>query len=231
MAIALVQTKKGNGGGYVNSNAITLTSSVTAGNTLILGFTAGYNNSIASITDNQSNTWTLIANNPNSSTTDRRSWLYYAQNVAGGSTTITIVFTSGQFADSSTIVREYSGLATTSVLDQFATGNSGTGYVNSHTTSATATTTQANELVVAFVGSGGSASPAFSAGSGYGNITEQQGFDLYTYSAMEDKIVAATGTQTGTFGSTAYVRSQTIVATFKEAVAPTSNTTNFFQFI
>jgi len=218
--IALVQTKKGNAGSYSNTNVQAFDSNVTAGNLIVLFIAAGAANTIASIADTLTNTYTLI---DTAVGTDRATWMYYAKNIAGGANTITVTYTSGRFPDSIVIAREYSGLDTVTPFDQTAKGNSGVSYVNSHTTAASSNTTQANELVVVGVGSGGSTSPLFTAGSGYGNNTTQDGFDLYTYAAMEDKTISATGAQTGAFDSTGYVRSATIVATFKAKLSPLLN--------
>lgn len=229
MAISLAQTQSGNSGGYNNTNAQTFGSDITAGNFIVLAITAGVAETIDSVVDTRSNSYTLVTSDASA---ERTTWLYYAQNIAGGSCTITVTFGSGQFPDSIVQAREYSGLATSSVLDVSVSADSGTDYVNSHPSGTTATTTQADELAIAVVGSSGSTSPVFTVPSGYGNLLEQDGFDAFTYSAIADRILTATGTQSATFGSTEFVRSQTILATFKEAVAaPSTVFGSFFMFM
>lgn len=225
--MALLQTVQGNGGGYVNSYTKTLTS-VTSGSQLHIWLTAGSADTIGSITDDKSNTWVL---DETSTGTDRRTWHYRVTSAVVGTTVVTITFGAGQFPDSVIFLREYSAMDTTSPLDQDTSNSSTTNYVNSHDTGTTATTTNANDVIMAAVGSSGGTSPIFTVPSGFGNLATQSGFDLYTYGAIADKTVSATGTQTAVFGSTEYVRSQSMIGAYKIASAPAGNTTNFFQFI
>lgn len=215
--MALVQTKSQSSGGYVNSYTVAFTSNVTAGSLLVLNLTAGVADTISSITDGRSNTWTSGATTANSETGERKTWMYYVKNAASGATTVTITFTAGMYPDSAVIMREYSGMDTTSPLDQTSTANDGASYVQTHSAGTTGTTTQASELIILGGGCSAAADPVFAAGSGYGNVVQQKGFDLYTYSVMTDKVVSSTGTQTGNFTTTSYVRGQGYIATFKFA--------------
>lgn len=210
--IQLVQTKSQNAGSYSNTNVATLTSNVTAGNLLVLGLTAGSADTVSSITDNQSNTWTLAASNTG---TDRQTWIYYAKNVNGGSTTVTVTFAASTFPDSCLTIREYSGLDRTSPLDKTASANDGTSFLTTHDTGTTAATTQANELAVAVVGSSGSSDPVFAAGTNYGHLQQQNGFDVFTYQGMTDRILTATGTQNTNMTTTGSVRGEGVLVTFK----------------
>jgi hypothetical protein len=188
---------------------------VTAGNLLVLVLTSGAADTISSIADDKGNTWNLAVSVAAST---RKTYIYYAMNAAAGATTVTVTYTAGQFPDTHYFIREYSGIATTSALDKTASNSNGTGYTDSHSTGTTAATTQANELVVAAVGSDANGDPTYTAPTGYADF-ESQGGQTYTWGACDDKIVSATGTQTATFGSTAYVNSQGAIATFKEAAA------------
>jgi hypothetical protein len=221
MAIALVQTKSGNAGNYANTDAQTFTSNVTVGSLLVMCITSGAADTIASVADTRGNTWTLVSA---AASADRSTWLYYAANAVAGATTVTVTYTSGQNPDSAMIIREYSGVATTSPLDVSAVGNDGTAYNQAHSTAATSTTTGASDLVVV-AGGVSAASPTYAAGSGYGNLVSQAGFDLYTSSVMEDQILTAAGAQTGAYSTTSYVRGEAIVAAFKAASAGGSTKT------
>lgn len=218
MAISLIQTATGDSGFYTTSGTVTLGSNVTAGNTLFLTVTNGSANTYT-VADNRSNTWVKITE----ATGERRTELWIVKVANAGSTTVTITINSG--ADTALILREYSGL-TSDPYDVSAIGSNPTSYVQTHSSAATATTAQANELVLC-VGGGTDSNPTYAAGSGYGNLISKGGQDLYTSSVMTDKIVSATGTQTGTFTTTAFMRGETIVATFKEASL--TNTSRFFQ--
>ena len=229
-APAIVQTKSQNGGGYVNSFTSTFTTSVTSGNTIIMYLTGG-NGDIPTITDNQGNGYFEVA----STTDERRTWMYTAYNVTGGTVTVTMQNTPGVFSDFSLIMREYSGLTTTNPLDRNATGNDGGAYIQTHTSNPTGTTAQASELVVGCGGSSGSTYVGWSAGSGYGNLATQDGFDLYTYGAMEDLILSSIGTPAASFSTIEYVRGQVITGTYKASgaspVSPPSNIRAFFNGI
>lgn len=232
--MALIQTKSGNGGNYSNTNVQTLTSSVTAGNKLILSIVAGAADTIGSISGN-SNTYTLITNF--AITSDRQVWLYYVEAANAGSTTVTVTYGAGQFPDSVVIIREYSGLVSSGSLDKTALSSNTSSYTTTHTTAASAATTQADELVIVAGGNSGNAPSGYSAGSGYGNLVTQNGFDLYTYGMMEDATVSSVGAQTGTYSTTQNVIGIVILATFKiasvgpspiAATTQTLNTNTFF---
>jgi hypothetical protein len=210
--ISLIQTAKGNGGGYVNSVNVALGSNASAGNALLMGIVTHYPVS-PTITDSRGNSWNLAVEIASS---ERKAALYYAKNILAGATTVNLAFSG--FYDTAVILREYSGLDLVSPLDVSASGQSGLNYVNSQTTSPTGTPTSNNQLVIAVAGVNHN-NPIFAAGSGYGNLTSQAGFDLYSSVAMEDKIIATAAAQTGVFSTTEYVVSATVVATFKEAVA------------
>jgi hypothetical protein len=217
MAIALVQTKTGNGGGYANTNVQALATAVTAGNMLVLGVTMGSADTIASVTDNRGNAWTLVTSSSNG---ERAVWLYYVKSAKAGATTVTVTFGSGMYPDSALVVREYSGLGASASIDKFATGSDGTNYVQVHPAGTTAATSAANELVVVVAGASDK-TPGWSLGSTYGNLALQAGFDLYSSVAMQDKVVSATGTQTGSMNTTSYVRGIGVIATFQADVVST----------
>lgn len=225
-AHAPVQTKVCNGGNYVNTYNCTFDAPVTAGNLITYTLTSGSANTIGSIAGN-SNTYTLATSTTTSG--DRTNWLYYAKNVNGGTTTVATTFGAAQFADSALIMREYSGLDRTSPLDQVVAGNDVSSFLQTHTTPASGVTSQANELIV--VGGGASASSSavsYAAGSGYGNLTTQNGYDIFTSSFLEDKTVSTTGTQTGTWTSTGFVKGLTTLATFKDAAVSATSTNAIF---
>ena len=231
-AISLVQTKKGDSGGYSNSFNFSMTSDITSGNTLIINVTSGNTDTFDSVTDSCSNTYTAAGSSANSETGERKSTLYYSKITTGGACTITVTYSAGLFPDTAYIAREYSGLDTSDPLDKTSSANDGANFNQTHDAGTTAATTQNDELVILYGGSSGDASPTFAAGTGYGNGTEQKGFDLYTYAFMSDKTVSSTGAQSGNFTSTGFVRGQGGIATFKAAAAPVAatGTPAFIQF-
>jgi hypothetical protein len=214
-AATLVQTAQG-GYGYVNSFTQSFTSNVGAGDMIVIAETSGSANTISSITDSQGDTYTLIASNLVAS--NRQTWMYYAYNVTGGATTITVTLGSGQYADNSFIAREYSGLATGNPLDVY-TSNADSSAGTTHFTGTTAATTQPTELVVVASGLGDVQEPGWSIAS-YSDLVHQKGSDVYTYEAMADNSVSSTGTQSGTFTTADTEQGQSIIATFKISSAP-----------
>lgn len=227
MSIALTQTAQG-GYGYVNSFTQAFTSSVASGSMLVAEITAGDANTVSGFSDNVNGNWTLIASDLN--TGQRQTWLYYLPNAASGSTTITVTWGSGQFADANIIAREYSGL-TAAPLDKSAHANDAGSFVTTHPTGTTAATSFAAELVVVAAGCSDSQDPTWGAPSGFSNLTTQKGSDAFTYGAMADRIVSSTGTQGGSFTTADSVVGQGIVATFKGAVQPSAANSGFLTFI
>lgn len=213
---AIVQTVSGNGGGYVNSYTISVTP--TAGDTLIMTLTSGAADSGYTVTDNKNNTWTKRQGVINSG--QRLTDIWDEQNVASGATTITITFMAGQFNDSAYILREYSGLTTTS-YDTGAIGNDYGAFIQSHTSSTTPTTAQASEILVGGGGCANTGTPTSVAGSGYGNGLEQKGFDNFTWDFMEDQSVSSVGTQVATWSTTAFATCETVIGTYKTTTAST----------
>jgi len=218
MAISLVQTAKKNGGNYVTSTTLSFASNVAAGSLIVLfiGSGADAGSAIASVTDNRGNTYSKIQDGTNGV----KGEMWYAKNAAAGATTITISFTSN-YHDISVIAREYSGIDTTAPLDKQQEAND-SDWLQSHSSGATPTTSQADELVLgAYVGD---ANSTYTAGSGYGNLTSQNGYDAWTSIAMEDKTVSATGAQTATFGSAEWLKGYCCAATFKASAGGTPAT-------
>ena len=219
ITIQLEQSKAVTGTGYVNSLNIALDDSVLDGSLLVLGIAREIATSgvVVSVEDNNGNTWNKIDASSAEGYTGGELW--YVQNANAGSTTVTVTITASQFHDLVLICREYSGIATTGALDVH-TWDEDADFVQSHSSGATSSTSTDDQLVVGF--SSGTEKPGgYSAGSGYGNLIEQGGFDDFRSAAMEDKIISSTGTQTATFTSTAYMQCINMVATFKKDTAGT----------
>ncbi len=164
--------------------AVSYTASQTAGDTNIVVVGWGDTSStISSVTDSKSNSYALAVG-PTSGTGLRQS-TYYARNIAGGSTTVTVTFNKAA-AYPDVRILEYSGLDASTPLDK-AVGAAGSGTTAN---SGTVSTTTASELIF---GAGTSGSSFTGAGSGftsrminrYGNIAE-------------DKTVASTGSYNAT---------------------------------
>lgn len=141
MTISLVQYKVFQGAG--TTAQVTFDSNVTAGNLLICATSIYHNNTpyTITITDNRGNTWVETSDN-NYSVQDTGG-LAYAQNAAGGATTITVTPNSNTGGWCTVVVAEVTGVETTA-FDQ-SNQNAAT---STSWTSNNITTTQAEEFVV-----------------------------------------------------------------------------------
>jgi hypothetical protein len=220
MAIALVQTQTGTSSS--TTLGLTWSGNTTTGNLIVISIVT--TSTLSSIVDSQSNTYSVVGSTLTANTDNN--YTYYAKNITGG-TTPTVTITIASTAEIDAIVREYSGLDTSSPLDQVAGASAG--FSTSPSSGATSTTTQADELVIGW-SAAASNNPTYVLGSGYGNLSTQNGTGGGI--AMEDKIVAATGAQTATFTS-AFVFWTCGVASFKGASAAPAGpkTLNNYQFI
>jgi hypothetical protein len=183
--IAFVQVKSATPQTASASVAVTFTTAQTLGNLNVV--VVGWNDTtstISAVTDSRGNTYTL-AIGPTTGTVLSQS-IYYAKNIAAGTNTVTVTFNkAAAFVDIRAL--EYSGLSTTSPLDQTA------GAVGSGTTasSGAATTTSANELIF---GAGMTANVFTGAGTGFtSRIITTPDADI-----AEDSTVAATGSYSAT---------------------------------
>jgi Galactose oxidase-like, Early set domain/Glyoxal oxidase N-terminus len=168
-----------------SSVAVTYSSTQTAGNLNIVAVGWGdTTSSISSVTDSKGNTYTRAVGP--TSTTRLQHAIYYAKNIAGGSSnTVTVKFNQAA-AYPDVRILEYSGLDTSSPLDvtAAATGN------GTSASSGSATTTSANELIF---GAGNSANNYTAAGSGFANRI----INVYG-SIAEDELVSSSGSYAAT---------------------------------
>jgi len=111
-----------------------------AGNLVTLRITAPHGSTVSSVTDNLSQTYSL-ATSVDSGSGGWITALYYVAGTQAGVTQITVTY-SASVADWHGAVMEYSGLATSSPLDDACSNHS-------TTISCSLTTTAANDLVVA----------------------------------------------------------------------------------
>jgi len=210
-------------GGSGTSQALTLSTGCSAGNTVILSFGARATSlPTVTVTDSRSNTWTvdsgpLIGSNNLCLVASTR------QNTATlqSGDTITVDFgavTPGQARI--WMVEEFSGLATSSYLNVTDDGTAASG--TSVTTGTTAATDTNDELVMAAC-CYGSGVPSFTKDGTYSAFTttyqncvaDSDGFNKSL--GHEYKIVASTGTQEATATLSASTSWQIVLATYRIA--------------
>jgi hypothetical protein len=180
----------------------------TGGNLLALGVVWRANTAtISTVTDNQGNTWqTGIAKTTNIDGIQG----FYAENVVGAATTITITW-SAVTTQKRAIVHEYSGRATTGALDAgVGLGQTDPGTGTDAVTSGAATVSQGSDVFGC--SSDSNSEPAFAAGTGYTLGT--------TVSGTADEYAAnvSSGSRAVTFTSNiSYADPVTILMAFKVA--------------
>jgi hypothetical protein len=129
--------------------------------------------------------------------------IWYAPNISGAATTVTINVSGGSGFDSTAVVAQYDGILSASALDKTATS---TGTNTAAFTGATATTTQANELWIGGIGLADNVSFSSPTNSftSFANVNSGGSSTRSTIYALE-RIVTATGAAAsgGTVSATA----------------------------
>jgi hypothetical protein len=182
----------------------------TAGNLIIAFVRMSTTSQTVAITDSHGNPY-VQAVAAVQSTDGSQVRLFYARNILGGANTVTATF-SGTNTHPWLAIYEYSGLSTTSPLDQTASASGGGTAASSGAT--LLATTSANELVFAGLGLPSSYAGAPTAGNLFIIMQSQAGAGT-SQAANESKLVTATGTQTGTFTLSTSAFWSAVVATFK----------------
>ncbi len=213
MALAFVNSTNGglNNGGTTTALAADAQTH-TAGNLLVVGirYFKDAGQTITSIMDTASNSYFQAIEDVNAGNDSNQLW--YAKNINGNASNVVTVNFSAGAAYCDVIVMQYSGADLSSPLDTTAGG----GHTSAGTTTSDAfTTTQADEVIVA-CGQLAQLNSAWSAGSGYGDLTPSPN----DVAAMQDKIVSSIQTSvTASMDNSGNGGKSITVATFKMAGA------------
>jgi hypothetical protein len=213
-ATAVLSQTGGTTQGGASSISASLSSS-QAGNVIIVCIQTAANLS-TSVTDNQSNSYTLATRATRSGSEVS---IYYAYNTTGGVTNVTGTF-AGWSTVSRMIVAEYSGLSVSNPLDRVASYDNGWNGGASFTSSSTAATTQSDELLIGCAGDIYGSAATFTSGSNYtGQRTQGSLF-------FEDRIVSTTSayTATGSHSLSSGYEFLVSLATFKINTTPSDST-------
>jgi hypothetical protein len=189
-------------------NSVTL-NGTTAGNFLVVSASWADTTSDPTVSDTASNTWNplpVLRGPAGQAPTSIK--LFYAMNIAGGNTTITL---SSSPADVGIHAVEYSGVATGTSVDVTNTAVAAAG---STTPTSGSFTPTAGDLIYVIFADEGTAQSTINAGSGYALITATGNH----VDGSEDNLSATAGAQTASFtlGTTTYSWAL-YVATFKPA--------------
>lgn len=181
----------GDGGTTGTTRAVSITA--TTGSTLKVVVAWYGSQTISSVADG-TNTYTQDVASDAGSTEKVAIWS--AHNITGGSLTITVTMSStGSY--NVTYVSEFTGLTSSGSLECSATGSA----TGTSITTSNCTTTTANTMVLAAYAYGGGGTTTTTAGTGYTiptNGVYENGTAMVA-SAVEYKIISATGTHNGTF--------------------------------
>jgi len=120
-APALVQFKRAASTAGPATISAAFTSDVTAGNLIVVTAMDDNGGQISSITDSRGNTYQQATSTAWVGT-GRRTFVWYAYNVAAGATNVTTTFAAG--AQANMLIHEFSGLLTTDPLDSKGTAKS-----------------------------------------------------------------------------------------------------------
>ena len=195
-------------------------SNVTAGGLLVCYIYA--NHGISGVADSRSQTFTAAVNVTDNATYSLA--IFYYANTTAGADTVTVTFL-GAITYASLQCSEYSGVATSSPLDKFAS-NSQTdpGTASNAVTSGSVTTTTDGQLIVGWTSALVVGSGTVSAGTGYTGRT-----NVFNDTLHEDRVQASAGSIAATFttnnATSDYI---TLIATFKAASATGSTQRGLF---
>lgn len=199
--------------GVSGTTTATFGSAITTGNLVVgaLNLTST-TDTLTSISDG-TNTYTVLDRFQGASTL----WFYtfYKANVTGGPTTITI--STSNSANAQIIADEFSGLTTSSPLDQHTRQEQST----TTPSSGSVTTTVAGELIYSVCSGDAVSNPTFAAGSGYTLIVQLQGNTGNTFGiGSEYQIQGSAGSISATWSTSVSEDYVVFLQTFTPAGAP-----------
>lgn len=210
----------GSGNAASGTTATTAAFNTTGANTLHAVAVCRGAQPTATFSDSQTNSWTVNeTTSANTGDGDVTIASARAFNItASASHTVTITWSASCGSSLAVAAASYSGLITTDPFDVDA-GDTWTSTATP-TSNTTATTTQANELVIGSFVSTNCTSTTVTAGSGYTERVESAtGGSVFACVAIEDKNVSSTGTQVADFALSPARVSAVHVATYKDAAA------------
>jgi len=193
-------------GSNVTSVSVAFPAANTAGNLIIAFVRMNTTSATVNVTDTLGNTYVdavaQVQSNDHSQV-----HLFYAKNAFGGANTVKATFSSSN-SHPWLAIYEYAGLNAATPLDKTAHAQ---GRSTSPSTTATPTTTSANELVFAGFGFPSAYTGTQTAGSGYTLVQNDTGTSP---AATESKLVTSTGSYTATFNLNSSANWSAVVATF-----------------
>jgi hypothetical protein len=209
--------------GSGNTESATFANPVGAGDTVcgVVDIAFSSSGSITSVTDDKSNTYTVLDTQSNVSNSFAGS--FCLANITNGPSTITVTYSSDVTGYATVILAEYSGVASVSAVDVHTSAQqAGVGTGTNAVTSGNATTTANGDLIFGVAASlnGGAGSYFTSSGTGFTQRTQtiqSSSFALTT----EDLVQPTAGAIAATFtASTSGLSWGTFLVALKAGASP-----------
>lgn len=198
MAYTFVQGNASGGFGAVTARGVTLTSTVGVGNTILGMVTYASTDSITSITDDKSNTYTIIDTDTNTPDGSKQT-SFWLLNITNSPQTITANFSIASVS-TQIVVDEFSGVSASAVIDAHAiTVQTSPGTGTDGVSSGSIVTSSNGDLIWAAVVDQHSTSPTISAGTGFTTGTNAAPF---LKSVSEYQTQSTAGSIAATFTTT-----------------------------
>jgi hypothetical protein len=207
-----IQSKTGNQSGYVTTPLnVALDNPVTAGNFIALCIIN--NGGSASPTDSQGNTYIKVEEGTTGG--GAVSSLWYAYNVNGGATTVTVDM-GASYTDTVIIIQEFDGVLSTADPLDVSEGTQEVGFASSHTSGNTATPSEDYQLVIGIYNCTNSAATiSITGGSSLGGLLQDNGGDVYAKVSMAHFVMSTAAVQNAAFTTSTTTNGFCAVATFK----------------
>jgi hypothetical protein len=222
VAATRIQTKS-TSGQNVNTLSLTLDSTTGAGNFLAIVVTCYYAGANAhtpwTVSDNNGSTVTQAVTDEQDDGSNQLTRIYYTENIAGRAGHQVSWASAGGNTYVILTVIEYSGVATTSSLDQ-TTGQHQLS-ASSYSSGATGSTTQADELLLG-VHHVNDTSTTWTPDSGWGTVVRQTDGSFHQHQVQE-RLVSSTGTYASSGTASGTISTVGVIATFKAAAGGGGN--------
>ena len=220
MSIVFLQAKTADSGSsYLNSFTIT-PAAVNPGDFLLLSIADSADHAaVTAITDSMGNPWLRWFSSP-TRIGDHYLEVWYTSVNSGGTPTITV--TTDKYVAATLILRAYSGVDASNMLDTFTVAKD-TAYVQSHGVSTSSPIVTGDAVISGYMST--AVGDNYTAGSGYANLVSDS-VPNYVTQATQDNINAAGGTASSSIATSQYAEGVAWIAAIKPAVftAPSAPT-------
>lgn len=209
MAISVVNRNKGNDAATTGTVTATFPSNSLNNTLIVIGVADAASTTLATPTDSAGNAYTLVQTYTGL-TVNMKCWVNYSCAISVTTNTVSM---GDSFNDAGMFIFEVAGLASSGAFDKSAGQQQSS--ATAPTSGNTATTTNANELLIGVIGHSASNTPLPTVGAGYSNL--QTFGESFLTAGCEEQIVASTGTYAATFGLAANsANATTAIFTFSD---------------